>query len=242
MKKIMLDIGHGGKDSGATANGLVEKQLNLAVGFLARDELSKYDVEVRMTREKDMDLGDDERVNIVKSYNPNLCISIHHNAAGPAARGAEVIHAHYDSYDDALASDILHRLSQAGMPARRAFAKLNSKGSDWYYMIRRIWDNDTQATITEGGFLTNIQDAQLLKNNEFLQKEAQAIAGAAAAHLKLEQKNAQHWGDEYIKRMQQLGLISGDHSPTSNVTWAELAVVTVRITDKLEKGLHSNVE
>ncbi|MFT9496359.1 N-acetylmuramoyl-L-alanine amidase family protein [Anaerosolibacter sp.] len=188
MKRIMIDIGHGGSDAGAAANGLVEKDLNLKVGLKLREMLSWYEVDVRMTRDKDIDLSADQRVKLVNDFNPDLCVSVHHNAAAASARGAEVIHAHYDKEDDALAVDILQRLSLLGMPTRRAFTKLNESGSDWYFMIRRIWDNDTDAIITEGGFVTNTEDAKLLKAETFLKGEAEAIGSAIVKHLGLKPK------------------------------------------------------
>ena len=189
MKKVTLDIGHGGADSGAKANGLLEKALNLKVGLQIAEELKLFDCEIKLTRTKDIDLSADDRVAMVRNYNPDLCVSVHHNAAADtSARGAEVIHANFDNQDDALANDILKRLADAGMPARRAFTKLNERGSDWYFMIRRIWDNDTDAIITEGGFLTNVVDALILSKDIYLNAEAKAIAGAIVAYLQLQPK------------------------------------------------------
>ena len=187
MKKIMIDIGHGGNDPGATANGLVEKVLNLKVGLLIQEELKGYDCEVKLTRTTDTNLSADDRVAMIKKYNPDLCVSVHHNATRDVnARGAEVIHAHFDIGDDALATNILNRLATVGMTTRRSFTKLNERGSDWYFMIRRVWDNDTDALIIEGGFLTNVVDALMLKNNVYLKAEAKAIAASIVAYLKLQ--------------------------------------------------------
>jgi N-acetylmuramoyl-L-alanine amidase len=187
--KVLIDIGHGGTDTGASANGLREKHLNLKVGLKIKQILLEYDCELKLTRETDITLTADQRVSIVKAYNPNLCVSVHHNLAlDTKARGSEVIHAHYDEYDDKLALDIMQRLAVAGMPKRRAFTKLNDSKSDWYYMIRRIWDNDTDAIITEGGFLSNKADADLLKTEAFLIAEAQAIAESIIEYLKLKPK------------------------------------------------------
>lgn len=212
MKKVMIDIGHGGSDTGAVGNGLVEKDLNLKVGFKIRDILKNYDVEIRMTREIDKYLDTDTRVGMVNEFNPDLCVSIHHNAASASARGAEVIHAYYDKYDDKLALDILNRLAQVGMPTRRAFSKLNNRGSDWYYMIRRIWDNDTQAIITEGGFITNSEDAKLLKTESYLDAQAGAIAGAIIMHLDLKLKalksNIPNWQKEAFENLVNKGIIN----------------------------------
>jgi len=210
MKKIMIDMGHGGKDVGATGNGLVEKELNLVVGLELKRILYNYDAIVEVTRTGDVYLSPDERVRLVNNFNPDLSVSIHHNAAeNPSARGAEVIHAHYDEYDDKLALDILSKLAGIGMPSRRAFTKLNDKKEDWYYMIRRIWDNDTDAIIVEGGFLTNAEDAKLLKSQDYLHKEAKAIADAIIGYLNLQPvSNIPAWQTEAFEKLIKKGIIS----------------------------------
>lgn len=188
MKKIMLDIGHGGTDPGAQANGLIEKNLNLKVGLKVKGYLSGIDAEVRLSRETDISLDADARVALIQKFNPTLCVSIHHNAANSTARGSEVIHAAVSTKDDILAADIMNRLEKAGMPKRRAFTKLNDQGQDWYFMIRRIADADTDSIIVEGGFVDNAEDAKLLKDEKYLDAEAKAIADAVVNYLGLNQK------------------------------------------------------
>jgi len=225
MKKLMLEIGHGGTDTGAVANDLVEKNINLIVGKRIRDIMVDYEVEVQMSREEDITLSPDERVKIVTDFNPDLCVSIHHNAAtATSARGAEVIHAHFDAYDDALATDILLNMAKIGMPTRRAFTRLNERGTDYYYMIRRIWDNDTDAIITEGGFLTNTEDAKMLTDMNFLYREADAIAKAIIKYMKLELKPKNP-----VHELITIGLIEEDHALDSNVNWKEFAEILVKV-------------
>jgi N-acetylmuramoyl-L-alanine amidase len=211
LKRVKLDPGHGGSDSGGVANGLKEKDLNLTVALKTRDYLlANYEADVSLTREKDISLAPDERVKRVADYNPHLCVSIHHNMFNKLARGAEVIHAHYDEYDDVLALDILARLAKAGMPTRRAFTKLNDKNADWYYMIRRIWDHDTDAIICEGGFVDNAQDAALLKSIKYLNAEAEAYAISTAEYLQLPPKAVTAEQQLYIgiSRLQNVGIIN----------------------------------
>lgn len=233
--KVMIDIGHGGRDPGASGNGLIEKDINLRVGLHLREYLNAYDVEVRTTREADVTLSNDERVAVVQSFDPDLCISVHHNAASASkARGAEVIHAHYDQHDDKLAKAILDNMEAIGMPRRRIFTRLNSRGDDWYFMIRRIWDNNTHAIITEGGFVTNQTDAGLLKRENFLLSEARAIGAAVVGYLDLKPKNNSNWWDEAMKRINEAGLIENIHDGRDAVTWAEFATVMSRLLDKLK--------
>jgi N-acetylmuramoyl-L-alanine amidase len=188
MKKVCIDVGHGGSDAGAVANGLKEKDLNLQVALKVRDNLKPYDVEIKMTREIDKTLTPDERVKIVLDFNPDLCVSVHHNSFNTIARGAEVIHSSKETNDDKLANAILDKLLKAGMPKRRAFTKLNDNGQDYYYMIRKINDNDTDAIITEGGFVDNLEDAKLLKTEAYINAEAKAISDSIVEYLGLKLK------------------------------------------------------
>jgi N-acetylmuramoyl-L-alanine amidase len=198
MKKVIIDVGHGGSDNGAVANGLKEKDLNLQVALKVREYLRAYDVEIKMTREVDKTLTPDERVKIVLDFNPDLCVSVHHNSFNTIARGAEVIHSHYKKQDDKLANDILDKLLKAGMPKRRAFTKLNDNGQDYYYMIRRINDGDTDAIITEGGFVDNLEDAKLLKTEVYINAEAKAIADSIVEYLGLNIKEINKVDDNKI--------------------------------------------
>jgi hypothetical protein len=190
MKKIMLDPGHGGRDTGAVASGLVEKFLNLEVAKKVRSCLLGYDAQVRLTRELDEALSADERVAVVAAFNPDLCVSIHHNAANGIASGSEIIHGARNKRDDRLAELIQENLQKAGMPARRIFSRLNDQGQDWYFMIRRIADGDTETIIVEGGFVDHPQDARLLKDASFLEAEARAIAEGIISYLKLQRLTA----------------------------------------------------
>lgn len=55
MAKVFLGIGHGGKDPGAMAFGLKEKDINLAIGLAAQAELMRHGVTVLLSRTKDED-------------------------------------------------------------------------------------------------------------------------------------------------------------------------------------------
>ncbi len=136
-----------------------------------------------MTREKDITLTSNDRIKLVNTYNPDLCVSIHQNAFNSIARGAEVIHSHFHKEDDKLASAILDRLKKASIPTRRAFTKLNDQGKDWYYMIRSIVDSNTDAIIVEGGFIDNTEDAKLLKGDKYIKAQAKAIADSVIEYL-----------------------------------------------------------
>jgi N-acetylmuramoyl-L-alanine amidase len=79
--KIVLDPGHGGKESGASGpTGYLEKDVNLVVSKLLRDDLVKRGATVVMTREDDREVSLAERQAIISKEEPAIAISIHHNS------------------------------------------------------------------------------------------------------------------------------------------------------------------
>lgn len=79
--KILLDPGHGGKEPGARGpNGYLEKDVNLTVSKLVRDELVKRGAIVVMTREDDKEVSLPDRQAIIDREEPAISISIHYNS------------------------------------------------------------------------------------------------------------------------------------------------------------------
>ncbi|MGL5834920.1 MAG: N-acetylmuramoyl-L-alanine amidase, partial [Waterburya sp.] len=79
--KILLDPGHGGKESGSKgATGYPEKEINLLMSKLVEQELTKLGAKVYLTREKDIDVSLETRVAMIDRIKPDLAISIHYNA------------------------------------------------------------------------------------------------------------------------------------------------------------------
>jgi N-acetylmuramoyl-L-alanine amidase len=79
--KIVLDPGHGGKESGASGpTGYLEKDVNLIVSKLLRDELVQRGATVMMTREDDRDVSLVERQEMISKEEPAIALSIHYNS------------------------------------------------------------------------------------------------------------------------------------------------------------------
>ena len=91
---VVIDPGHGGKDSGALGAISKEKDLNLTVALLTGDYIKKNlpDVKVIYTRERDEFIGLNERAMIANRNNADVFISIYCNSTdskGSSAVGAE---------------------------------------------------------------------------------------------------------------------------------------------------------
>ena len=79
-KTIVVDAGHGGKDPGASDNGVTEKNVNLAVALELERELIAQGFNVVMTRRTDVYLKLQERTDIANEVNADLFVSVHVNA------------------------------------------------------------------------------------------------------------------------------------------------------------------
>ncbi|OYV03607.1 hypothetical protein CGW93_00110 [candidate division bacterium WOR-3 4484_18] len=80
---VVVDPGHGGKDPGAIGKlGTKEKDITLKIALYLR-ELAEQDddVEVILTRTKDVYLPLSTRIEIAQAYNPGMFVSLHCNAA-----------------------------------------------------------------------------------------------------------------------------------------------------------------
>jgi N-acetylmuramoyl-L-alanine amidase len=91
LKKIVIDPGHGGVQTGAISDtGLAEKEVTLDVALRLRRLLADAPFEVLLTRESDKTLGLEQRVAFANSHNADLFVSIHVNWMEPRTiRGPE---------------------------------------------------------------------------------------------------------------------------------------------------------
>jgi len=81
-KRVVVDAGHGGKDTGAIGpRGVREKDLTLAIARRVGARLKSLGFEVVMTRKGDAFVSLDERTRIANEARADLFVSIHCNAA-----------------------------------------------------------------------------------------------------------------------------------------------------------------
>lgn len=89
---IVIDPGHGGRDPGARGNENNESAITLRAALGLKAELERMGrYRVRLTRESDVYVGLERRVQIARQADADLFISLHADAgADPATRGASV--------------------------------------------------------------------------------------------------------------------------------------------------------
>ena len=89
FKGIVIDAGHGGTDSGAVGNDIIEKNLNLMISMYMNDRFYELNIPHAMTRTTDETLNPTDRVDRIKSAFGDelgvILISNHNNAGGGAS-------------------------------------------------------------------------------------------------------------------------------------------------------------
>lgn len=181
VRKVIIDPGHGGTDSGATGNNLLEKDYNLLISKYMYDRFKELGVPVAITRDSDTTLSPTDRVNTILNKFGNssdvILISNHVNSGG--GEGAEVIYALRNR--DTLARRILENIGAAGQETRKYYQRrLPSDTSKDYYFIHRNTGN-LEPLIVEYGFIDDTKDVEFLKEN--YKELAEAVIAAVANYI-----------------------------------------------------------
>lgn len=174
---IMVDAGHGGRDSGTYYGDILEKDINLEIAKELEKELTKYGAIVYMTRKRDVDLssiydsakkrGDlYRRLLLIKEKKCDLYISIHINWYDDnTLRGAEVLYNSINKENKVLAQSIMNRFK------KELESNRNIKTTD-LYMYR---NTTTPGVLVECGYLSNPTERKLLQKEEYQKRLAKTI-------------------------------------------------------------------
>ncbi|MDA8740205.1 N-acetylmuramoyl-L-alanine amidase [Rhodobacteraceae bacterium] len=104
--RIAIDPGHGGIDPGAQVQGIEESDLMLSLARDIKESLLRNDnIEVTLTRVKDIFVSLEERVRLANSFQADIFISLHADAVTEGvARGATVYTLSEEATDKASAA------------------------------------------------------------------------------------------------------------------------------------------
>lgn len=174
---IIIDAGHGGLDSGAlTPDGRQEKEFTLDIVKLVKQHLEKAHKKVILTREEDKDLTLQERVYIGNNADATLFVSVHLNSyTNSYANGTET---YYFKPEDKALADIL----QAEMLS--ALGLRNNGVRHARLFVNRF--TTIPSTLVEPLYLSNEREYNMLKEPEFKEKIAKAIADGILKYLEKE--------------------------------------------------------
>ncbi len=174
-KNIVIDAGHGDWDPGKVAkDGTLEKDINLQISKYLQGYLEQSGGFVLTTRIDDKALADSKREdlkarkNIANNENVDLLISIHQNSFPKEnVKGAQVFYYEGSEESKKLADCVQNRLKEVDSSNNRV-----AKSNKDYYLLKQT---TMPSIIVECGFLSNSEENENLKNEEYQQKIAWAI-------------------------------------------------------------------
>ena len=186
---VVIDAGHGGDDPGKIGvNDAKEKTINLQIALLVKERLEKKGIVVVLTRENDNGLYDpgaanakvqdlQRRVQLIHEKQPDCVVSIHQNSyPDREVKGAQVFYYTDSAEGKKLAECMQSALIQGLDPENHRKAK----GNTTYYMLKRT---DAVLVICECGFLSNPTEAQLLTEETYQEKVADAVCSGILDYL-----------------------------------------------------------
>ena len=209
---VVIDPGHGGEDSGAVAQGVVEKDLNLDVGMRVARALRTRSVDVRLTREDDHFVPLEDRVRFANALPGAVFVSIHFNdAAGegktnPQASGIETYYCEHKLTPAGGGwtwASLLGRGKATAPDARRAVQEgqtlagciqgtlIAGTGAEnrgikerSLYVTHRVLG---PAVLVEGGFVSHPGEARRLGDPTYRQVLAESITEGIVKYLRAAQ-------------------------------------------------------
>ncbi|MCM3742247.1 N-acetylmuramoyl-L-alanine amidase CwlD [Oceanobacillus luteolus] len=182
-KVIVLDPGHGGPDGGAVGkDDTLEKDIALNVSKQLQRYLQQAGALVYLTRETDQDLASEDtkglsrrksedirnRLEFIESKDADFFLTIHLNALPSERwRGAQTFY--YPAFDE---NRHLARMVQAEI--RRNLENTNREALqiDGIYLLKH---SETPGALVEIGFLSNVEERELLKSEEYQEQMAASI-------------------------------------------------------------------
>lgn len=181
-KVVVIDAGHGGRAPGATKQGVMEKEIDLAITLELREIFQERgdNIGVYYTRTDDSNPTFDQRVQLANLSGADLFVSIHNNSLGNGrmsdTNGTQVM------YDESLEQS----LKFARICLEEVTASTGSKNrglieGDSIYILR---NSDVPAALIEVGFMTNQRELELLQTKEYQRKTAEGIYRAIRRALK----------------------------------------------------------
>lgn len=193
---IIIDAGHGGFDGGtSTADGFLEKDINLSIALYLNDYLKLFGFETVLTRETDNSLEDEglstirkkkrsdinNRMKIMEKYDNCVFLSIHQNFFQEEKySGMQVFYSrNFNDISSALAQSIQEQTVE--LIQQNNNRQIKECGTSVYL----IYNAKAPACLIECGFLSNKDEAQKLLTEEYQKQIAYCIALAVYDYYKI---------------------------------------------------------
>lgn len=174
-KTIVIDPGHGGRDSGTVGvGGTLEKNLTIRTAELLRDKLQAAGAKVILTRSGNTYVPLPSRVGTSHIHNADAFISLHYDSTKDQITSGITTY-YYHDYQRSLATTLANSLGST--------MQVPNRGSRYgnFHVTR---ENKRVATLIELGYLSNPVEELTLTSNEYQEKITSAIYNGLARYFK----------------------------------------------------------
>ena len=175
-------------DKGTTSGELVEEDLTIEVAEKVQELIEERysDVKVVQTGSTSSNRGGvspEERTQLAKDANPDLCIQIYFNSSSSENdNGVEVIYKEGDGISLQLAEILSESISQEmGLENKSAGSDVDKKGGN-LVIIDNAASTGFPSVVTQGGYITGNKDAQVIKDGG-VEKYAEGIVKGVVEYL-----------------------------------------------------------
>lgn len=174
---VVLDAGHGGEDGGTVEQAATEKEINLAVVLKLKELLEEQGIRVVLTRDKDIFMKLEERVQIANGEKADLFISIHCNyyEKDSSIYGLECYYCKSGEEGKHYAEKIMETIEES-----KNIVSRNVKPAD-YYILK---NTTVPAVLVEIGYLSNYNERNQLMSEEYQEKLAGELVKGIVKGLK----------------------------------------------------------
>lgn len=186
-KTVIIDAGHGGADGGAVApDGTAEQAINLEIARYLQQHLQAFGIQTVMTRTDDSDLSAPSaktirekkvsdihaRMEILEKTPDAMFVSIHQNKYSSAAEhGTQIFYAPNTATTSANLADCIQS-SVVSLLQPENKREIKKCGSSVYL----LYHSKKTAVLVECGFLSNPQECAALKQPQYQNQMAFAVA------------------------------------------------------------------
>lgn len=166
---IVLDAGHGGKDSGTSSGNLYEKNVNMQMVEKLESKLKQTGATLVKTRSDDTYLSLAERVDVIRQTGADLFVSIHCNYYEDDASicGLECYYDKNSNEGKSYAESIASQIKESNTAETRGAKEEN------YYVTR---ESEVPAVLVEIGYLSNKEESSNLADNDYLERLSAVLA------------------------------------------------------------------
>jgi len=161
QKTIIIDAGHGGKDSGQVAESLNEKDITLQVAKVFQQVAEEKGYNVVLLRDNDKFVSLSERTEKINEIKPYLVISLHANATTNTNKsGIEL----YFSKNEKLKeqnSKFISKMSQS-LITQTKYKDVKIGNANF----KILSESEYPAILIELGFMTNANDLNYIRSEK----------------------------------------------------------------------------